>query len=453
MRRRVRAAAALSTAALLLGCEAPAHDARPPPTGSARHGTDWPTYHGSPDRAGRSPDTPPVHGLSRAWGTRLDGRVYAGVLVAGGRLLAATENNTMYSLDPRTGRIQWQRHVATPVPLSALPCGNIDPLGITGTPVYDPATHRVYAVAESRAGARVRHELVGFDARSGRLVLRRPADPPDQDPAPMQQRAALLLHAGVVYVAYGGLDGDCGNYHGHVVGVPVDRKPPLALYRVPVGREGGIWAASGPALRSDGSLLVAVGNGDSTSAYDGSDSVLALSVPALRRTSFFAPRQWADDNAGDADLGSMGPAPLADGRVVAAGKNGEIYLLAGGDLGGIGGEVARINGCRAFGGAAVAGSAVYLPCTSGLRQIRVGPGNRLSTGWHAGQATGSPVVGGGAVLALDTDNGDLYAFDARSGRVRARRHVGAVTRFATPTLWADYVFVGTARGVVASRVS
>ncbi len=453
MRRPVRAAAILTAAAVLVGCTAPAQDAGPPPTGPARPGTDWPTYHGSADRAGRSADTPPVHRLSRAWGTRLDGRVYAGVLVAGGRLLAATENNTMYSLDPRTGRIQWKQHVTAPVPLSALPCGNIDPLGITGTPVYDPAGRRVYAVAESRDGGRVRHELVGFDAGSGRIVLRRAADAPDQDPAPMQQRAALLLHGAVVYVAYGGLDGDCGDYHGHVVGVPVDRNRPLVVYRVPVGREGGIWAASGPALRSDGSLLVAVGNGDSTTTYDGSDSVLALSVPALRRTSFFAPRQWAGDNAADADLGSMGPAPLRDGRVLAAGKNGEIYLLAPGDLGGIGGDVARISGCRAFGGAAVDGPVVYLPCTSGLRQIRVGPGNRLAAGWRAGQATGSPVVGGGAVLALDPDNGDLYAFDAVSGRVRARRHVGAVTRFATPTLWADYVFVGATRGVVASRVS
>ncbi len=442
-------------AAIAAGCESkpePPDRTAPAPTGSTVAGLDWPTYHGTPDRAGRSAQTPTLHRLSSAWARHLDGKVYASPVVGGGRLFVATENNTMYAIDPRTGQITWHQQVASPVPLSVLPCGNIDPLGITGTPVYDAATRRVYAVAETRADGRVKHDLVGFDAGTGRVVLRRSADPPSQDPVPMQQRAALSLIAGVVYVAYGGLDGDCGDYHGHVVGVPTDRDRAPTFYRVPVTREGGIWAASGPAVRKDGSLLVAVGNGESTT-YDDSDSVLALSLPALKRTTLFAPSRWRKDNAADADLGSMGPAVLADGRTVIAGKNGEIYLLAAGDLGGIGGQVALIMDCRGFGGAAVDGNVVFLPCTSGILQVRVGPGNRLSTGWHATQASGSPVVGGGAVLAVNSDDGDLYALDAGSGRVRARLHVGALTRFATPALWGDYVFVGTKRGIVAARVA
>src|SRR5690242_21541856 len=40
---------------------------------------------------------------------------------------------------------------STPQPLSGLPCGNIDPLGITGTPAYDATTGSVFVVAETRS--------------------------------------------------------------------------------------------------------------------------------------------------------------------------------------------------------------------------------------------------------------------------------------------------------------
>ena len=422
------------------------------PATTVAGGTDWPTYHRTLDRAGFSPDTPPVHSLRRAWATTLDGQVYASPLIADGRVFVATEHNSVYALDPTTGQVRWHRNVGRPVPLSTLPCGNIDPLGITGTPVYDPTARRVYAVAETRVNGRVHHDLVGLDAATGKVLLRRSADAPNQDPEPMQQRAALSLIGGVVYVAYGGLAGDCGDYHGYVAGVPVDKTRPLAFFRVPVGREGGIWAPPGPAVRVGGALLVAVGNGDSTTNYDGSDSVTALSVPSLRKTSLFAPKQWRADNAADADLGSMGPAPLADGRVVAAGKSGEIYLLSAGKLGGIGGQLARLPGCRAFGGAAVRANVVYLPCDDGVRQVRIGPGDRLAAGWRTTVATGSPVIGGGAVWTLNVDDGDLLALDAGSGALRAKTHVGAVTRFATPAMWKSYAFVGTQAGVVATLV-
>jgi len=359
----------------------------------------------------------------------------------------------MYALDATTGRLRWQRNVGQPVPRAKLPCGNIDPLGITGTPVFDLAAKRVYAVAETRVNGLIHHDLVGLDAATGNVLLRRSADPPGQEPKPMQQRAALTLLDGVVYVAYGGLSGDCGPYHGHVVGVPVDTAKPTYFYQIPVTREGGMWAASGPALRKGGSLLVAAGNGESTTVYDDSDSVIALSPATLDKTSLFAPSSWQTDNARDADLGSMGPAPLADGRVIAAGKSGEVYLLGAGDLGGIGGQLAKIDGCHAYGGAAVGPGAVYLPCDDGVRQLQVGPGNTLGFGWQTNAASGSPVLGGGAVWTLNTDSGELLALDAATGAVKARTTVGPVTRFATPAMWRNFAFVGTQAGVVATMIS
>jgi len=79
---------------------------------------------------------------------------------------------------------------------------------------------------------------------------------------------------------------------------------------VPTSGEGGIWAPSGGTV-DDGRLLYAVGNGESTQAYDHSDSVLTLS-PQLDLVDSFSPARWASDNAADLDLGSMGPALVGD---------------------------------------------------------------------------------------------------------------------------------------------
>src|SRR5579884_668404 len=172
---------------------------------------DWPTYHHDNMRSGYVSGMPDPQHLTVAWNARLDGAVYAEPLAIDGHILAATENNTIYSLDVQSGKIEWQTHIAAPVSHSKLPCGNIDPLGITGTPVYDPATGLLFAIAEIAGPA---HDFVGIDAKSGQVRFRRPAEAPSGNPAAHQQRAALLLSGGRVYVAYGGLFGDCGDYRG-----------------------------------------------------------------------------------------------------------------------------------------------------------------------------------------------------------------------------------------------
>ncbi len=407
---------------------------------------DWTTYHRDNARTGYLAGLADPARLERAWSVRLDGAVYGEPLVVGGRVLVATEADSLYALELRSGRVRWRANVGEPLPLSELPCGNIDPLGITGTPVYDPATGLMFAVAEVTGPA---HVLVGVDVRSGQVRVRRSADPPGIDPRPHQQRAALALSQGKVYVAYGGLLGDCGDYRGRVVASRTDGRGPLLAFQVPTSREGGIWGASGPAVDPRGNLYVAVGNGAATSGeWDRSDAVLRL-APDLRLRDGFAPRQWPQDNAADADLGSMGPLLLPGGLVLAAGKSGIGYLLRAGHLGGVGGALVEQQLCAAFGGAAAAGSTVYVPCTDGLRQVHVGPGARLALGWRAPESvTGSPVVGGGTVYSLDP-GGTLYALDADHGTVRASAAVGQTSRFATPTLAGGLVLVGTLNGVTA----
>jgi len=382
--------------------------------------------------------------LAVAWNTGLDGAVYAEPLVVGGHVLVATEGNTIYSLDARTGRIEWQTNIGKPVPRSALPCGNIDPLGITGTPVYDPATGLVFAVAEVSGPA---HILVGLDVRTGEVRVRRSADPGGMQPLAHQQRAALALSNGIVYVAYGGLFGDCGNYHGWVIGSRTDGSGSLLAYQVPTQREGGIWAPPGPAVDATGRLYVSVGNGSETSdGWDHSDSVLRLS-PTLTLEDGFAPDQWRQDNQRDADLGSLGPVLLPGGLSFIAGKAGIGYVLHSEALGGVGAQALAEPICHAYGGAAVVGSTVFVPCIEGLQQIQVGPTGSLTLGWRA-QAPGSPVVGGHTVYSLDR-GGTLYALDIETGQARATVAVGATSRFATPTLYQDRAFVGTLTGIVA----
>jgi outer membrane protein assembly factor BamB len=419
---------------------------RPGPPVTAQ---DWPTYHRTAARTGDAPGTPAAGRLAVAWTRHLDGAVYGQPLVIGNLVIAATEGDSVYGLDRATGQVRWRVQVGTPVPLSELPCGDIDPLGITGTPVYDPATGLVYVVAETTG---YHHVLFGVSVTSGRVEVRRDVPTPDGHPANDQQRAALALAAGRVYVAFGGLEGDCGPYRGSVVGVPVTGQGPLVSYRVPTSREAGIWATAGPLVGPRGMIYVSVGNGAATSPpFDASDSVTALS-PGLRRVGLFAPSTWANDNANDLDLGSSGPALLSNGTLLADGKRGIAYLLDAARLGGVGGQRAQAPVCHAYGGMATAGTIVYLPCSSGTAAVDTA-GGHIHVRWHGpAAATGSPVTGGGAVWVPDVDGGVLYELSAATGKIRQHISLGSpLPHFASPSLSGSLVLVGTMNGVAAVR--
>ena len=405
---------------------------------------DWPTYHRDNTRHGDAPNLAPRSALSVSWSARLDGAVYGQPLVVGDRVYAATENNTIYALDPRTGQTIWSVSVGTPVRRGTLPCGNIDPLGITSTMVYDPKTGRVFAVAETTDG---HHTLFGVDAATGTVASRVAVEPPRGDPMAHQQRGALTLWNGRIYVPYGGLFGDCGNYVGSVVSAPTSGDGDVRSYAVPTSREGGIWATPGGVVDGD-RLLYAVGNGESTTDYDGSDSVIALTAD-LTRVDFFAPTTWPLDNQSDLDLGSMSPV-LVGQHVYIVGKRGVGYLLRHDHLGRIGGQVTLGAACRAFGGSAVDGSTVYLPCSDGPMAVRIGTDGAVTQVWKAAvNAAGSPVVGGGAVWVVDHDRGVLYALNPATGGVLDRVTVGVAPHFASPTLSGQHAYVGTMDGVVA----
>jgi len=411
---------------------------------------DWPLYHLDAGRTGNQLAFPMFGGsLSEAWFAKLDGAAYAEPIVVDGQVIAVTENDSVYALDPATGSILWRQNLGTPVRLSTLPCGDIDPLGITGAPAFDPATGSLYLVGEL---AGPHHVLFALDPSNGSVRWSRNVDLAGETPITHQQRPALAIANGYVYIGFGGLDGDCGQYIGEVVGVPTSGTGDTIAYRVPATREGAVWATAGPVIDVAGNVYVATGNGSSTTTYDGSDSVLELS-PSLKLLSWFAPSTWAVDNAGDADLGSTSPVLVPGGWVFQVGKSGTGYALRQGALGGIGGQVSSAYVCSAFGGAAENGATIYVPCQSALREVHVGTDGKLTVGWmtKSGVGGGPPVVGGGAIWSLNVDGGRLYALDPATGGVLASISVGALPHFASPTLWDGWVLIGTMSGVVAVK--
>ncbi|MDP9342671.1 MAG: PQQ-binding-like beta-propeller repeat protein [Actinomycetota bacterium] len=419
----------------------------PVPSGSGEPA--WPTYHRDGARTGFDPSSPALGSVRQVWTSpRLDGAVYAEPLVLGDRVFVATEGDSVYALDAATGDVAWRTNLGGPVPRSSLPCGNIDPTGITGTPAIDPAGRLLYAVDFVQPG---RHELVALDVGAGRVRFRRSADPPGLDPLLEQQRGALAISGGRVFAAFGGLFGDCGDYHGAVVGVALDGSGPLLSYLVPSGRAAGIWGPSGPAVDPQGNLLVATGNSDSGSDFDFGDAVIRLS-PDLKEIGWFAPSNWAALDQGDIDLGSVGPAVLSNGLAFQIGKEGVGYLVRPGDLGQIGGEAFSASVCSAaFGGTASMGAFVYVPCTDGLVALKVdSAGPSFSVAWRTpGFEAGPPIVSGGAVWSVDIGSGDLVAFDSADGHEVFRAPLGAVTHFATPAAVSGRLYVAATDRVVA----
>jgi outer membrane protein assembly factor BamB len=410
------------------------------PSGPA---ADWPTYHGQPARTGVATAGPPLGRAHRLWAAGVDGAVYAEPLVVGGKMIVATENNSVYAFDVASGHQAWRTHLGTPVPGGELPCGNIDPSGITGTPVVDPAAGVVYAVTFQR----FEHRLVALDLATGAVRWQRRIDPPGADPRTHQQRAALALSRGRVYVSYGGLYGDCGYYHGWVLGAPASGPSGRVLsYRVPTGREGAIWAPSGPAVDGAGNLYVATGNGSSTSRFDFGNAVIRL-TPSLRRSGFFAPRNAPALSASDLDLGSTGPLLLPGARAFIIGKTGVGYLLSTRRLGGIGHPLASRNICGgAYGGDAYARGTIYVSCTDGVVAIRLA-GDRLIPAWSQSAAGYPPILAGPGLWAVG--GGSLDQLDPQSGRVRFSSSIGDPAHFATPAASGGRIFVAAGGRVYA----
>ena len=320
-------------------------------------------YHGAPDRAGNYI----VPGLTwqsagavrrdQAFDGQIEGHIYAQPLYwrppgsERGLIITATENDLVYALDADTGRVVWRTSVGRPVPRAVLPCGNIDPLGITGTPVIDATHGAVYFDAMSDDRGAPRHLVYGLRLADGNVLPGFPIDVAaalgtrgiNFTSAVQNQRGALALSDGRIFIPFGGHFGDCGDYHGAVVAVGVD-PPQLLGAWITRAPKGGIWAPAGLS-EADGSLFFSTGNTDGARGWQDGEGVFRVTpnlAHAIDPRDYFAPSNWKELDANDLDLGGVTPLPLTlPGSpiplMLALGKDGNAYLLNRASLGGLGG--------------------------------------------------------------------------------------------------------------------
>jgi uncharacterized protein (TIGR03437 family) len=303
----------------------------------------------------------------------VDGLVYAQPLYAANLavngstrnvVFVATEHDSVYAFDADGKSASPLWHVnflingATTVPAADTSCDQIAPeIGITGTPVIDPATNTIYLSAMTKENGNYFHRLHALDITTG---AERPGSPvviqatmPGTGeggstvgliPRNYKQRPGLLLLNGTVYV---GMSSHCDGfvYHGWLLGYDKTTLQQTVMFNTtPNGTEASFWnGGAAPAVDSAGNIYVVSANGTfdaDQGGVDYGDSVIKL-TPNLRVLDYFTPFDVQKLNNDDTDLGSGGVALIGDEAgspahphlMTGAGKEGRVYLIDRDNLG------------------------------------------------------------------------------------------------------------------------
>ena len=303
----------------------------------------------------------------------VDGQVYAQPLYvpnvnipgkgAFNVVYVTTENDSVYAFDAdgvATAPL-WQTSFINPaagittVPASAVQSDSVMPvIGVTSTPVIDPSTGTLYVVPYTEENGIFIYRLHALDITTGAEKFGGPSLPigasvPGNGSGSVNgiinftafkqnQRPALLLLNGVVYVAFASGHMDNDPYHGWVLGFGAQSLKLQAVYNAtPDGYKGGVWqSGAGPAADSSGNIYVLTGNGTfdaNTGGVDFGDSVLKITSSNLTLYDYFTPNNEAALSATDEDLSSSGAAVLPDQLgpfphlLITGGKDGTLYLL------------------------------------------------------------------------------------------------------------------------------
>jgi len=302
----------------------------------------------------------------------VDGQIYAQPLylseiaIAGqgtrNVVYVATEHNTVYAFDAdnaATSAPLWHTNLGPSVPSGDI-CQNMSgspfcpypdlapEIGITSTPVIDPATGTLYVVAKTKTTGTYQFMLHALDVASGAEKFGGPV----QITASVQgngtgssggslsfdalhhlNRPGLLLLKGVVYIAFGAV-GDVPPFHGWVMGYDARTLQQVSVFNAsPDGEAGGIWAG-GQGLAADGdSIYLATGNGTfdgNSGGRDWGSSFLRLSPsPALTVADYFTPYNQGYLSSADLDVGGGGAMLLPNmNLVVGVGKDGVLRLVS-----------------------------------------------------------------------------------------------------------------------------
>jgi hypothetical protein len=332
-----------------------------------------------------------------------------------------------------------------------LPCGNIIPLGITGTPVVDlPSRALLFdAMTTTNNGITVKHLIYSMNVDTGTTNSGWPVDvnvalasgSPVFDSYTQNERGALAVMGGIVYVPYGGHAGDCDTYYGWLVGVPLNNPANVTAWATPA-RGGGMWAVGGPA--SDGiNPFIATGNTFGASVWSGGEAIIRFQpgpVFSNLTNDYWSPTNWVALDNGDTDLGGSGalivdvPGATPSQLVVSLGKDGNAYLLNRTNLGGVNLPVAQaavssgpIRQAAATYRTALGTYVVFCDSSGNLSAFRIGATGppTITSVWTVSQG------GGGSPFVTSTDGthnvvvwgigaeGDqrLHGFDGDTGAV------------------------------------
>jgi hypothetical protein len=277
----------------------------------------------------------------------------------GPMIIAVTASNNIYALNASTGTVIWQRTDIGPPVTSGLPCGNINPAGTIGTPVVDLASRSLFFDALID-GTTKKHFIYSLNVDTGAT---NPGWPVDVNATAMyngiifnslvqEERGALAVVNGIVYVPYSGWNGDCGSYHGWVVGVQINNPSTGVAAWATTATKGGIWGHSGVA--SDGTnMFVITGNTTGTGGvWGGGEAIIRLQAGPFftgQPSDYWTPVNWFQLDGGDTDLGGVSamlidvPGAIPSQLVLATGKDSNAYLVNRNNLGGITAPVAQLS--------------------------------------------------------------------------------------------------------------
>jgi hypothetical protein len=261
-------------------------------------------------------------------------------------IFVATETNWVYAFDaddrnpdPDTRPI-FSRQLAASGRVRPAICDETPSqrVGITSTPVIDPASGTLYVVA--RDADDNQYTLHALDIASGLRDRSAPVRIAATDPSGIafqaecqRNRPALLLLNGTVYVAFGslGCDRDCPGgvpYHGWVLGYRAkDLAQTAVLCTSPESGHAGIWQGGNGLVGVGESLYFQTGNGPGPLGNAFVQLRAAGSGAGLALVGRYQPENYALLDRADTDLGSGGPLWLAPGLLIGGGKEGRYFVL------------------------------------------------------------------------------------------------------------------------------
>ena len=308
--------------------------------------------------------------FGKLFSVTVDGYVYAqplylaNITISGAThnvLYIGTEHDSVYAIDADNGNLLSRRSFINPtagittVPSSDVACNDLVPeIGITSTPVIDPATGTLYVLAKSEENGSYVQRLHALDVKTlaekfgGPKIISATIQGRTFDPLKEANRPGLLLENNHVVIAWAS-HCDNGPYQGWVMAYSASTLAQEAVFNTELnttkGNDGGIWM-SGDGIAADGvgNLYFATGNGHYDGSTDFGDSIVKLTGPTNGRFSvadWFTPFNQSTLNGGDTDLGSGGVLLLPDlpaGSVhrqmlVQMGKEGKIYLIDRNNMG------------------------------------------------------------------------------------------------------------------------